>query len=399
MTRSPGGSFVAYVQGLFSSFTAEVSRVWIVPLQGGEPIAVTDGRTRDWNPTWSADGRTLFYVSNRGGAMDLWRQRLQPDGKLEGDPEQISTGMGMRSAAFSPGMTKLAFSKGLRVSNVWRVPILTDRLATWADAEQITAEHANVQYMDVSPDGARLVVGSDRNGNQDLWILPSGGGAMAQLTTHPAPDDAPRWSPDGKEIAYRWYRSGNQEIWVIPADGGASRQLTDHPDEDSVPAWAPSGKEIVFSSRRKGGDRDVWAVPAGGGEPRFVIEGGFFPSYSPDGRWILFQQQQVGAGPLQQWRVPTAGGEPERLTLHTGQMGVWSRDGRTLYYSGWNERSGNLWALSLPDRREYQVTNFVGRHGTLGWGKATDGRYVYFTWWEDLGDIWVMDVVKSEVRQ
>ena len=61
-----------------------------------------------------------------------------------------------------------AGSKGRRVANVWRVPILSDREATWANAEQITFDQAFIRALDVSPDGDELLVDSDRGGNVDL---------------------------------------------------------------------------------------------------------------------------------------------------------------------------------------------------------------------------------------
>jgi Tol biopolymer transport system component len=82
-----------------------------------------------------------------------------------------------------------------------------------------------------------------------------------------------------------------------------------------------------------------------------------------------------------------------QLTYHEAPDDAprWSPDGKHLYYTA---PSGNVWAVSLEDGREYRVTNLVGRNGAVGWGKATDGQYLYFSWWEDDGDIWVMDVVQ-----
>jgi Tol biopolymer transport system component len=74
-----------------------------------------------------------------------------------------------------------------------------------------------IQELDVSPNGMFFALGSDRRGNQDLWLLPAAGGEMTQLTSDPTPDWGPRWSPDGKEIAFYAYRSGNRDIWVMPA--------------------------------------------------------------------------------------------------------------------------------------------------------------------------------------
>lgn len=157
--------------------------------------------------------------------MDLWRQRVI-DGRPEGEPERVTTGIGMTSAAFSPDGKKLAYSRGRAVSNVWRVPSLQDRPATWADAQQITFDEAYIEMLDVSPDGRRLLISSDRAGNPDLWMLPAGGGEMEQVTTDPTPDWAPVWSLGGEEIAFYAFRSGNRQIWVQPVAGGTARQLT-----------------------------------------------------------------------------------------------------------------------------------------------------------------------------
>jgi hypothetical protein len=81
--------------------------------------------------------------------------------------------------------------------------------------------------------------------------------------------------------------------------------------------------------------------------------------------------------------------------LYSGQR--WSRDGRRVFFIGRGESAGNVWAVSVEDRAMRPMTDLVGRSGALGnLANATDGRYLYFTWQEDLGDIWVMDVVWDE---
>jgi Tol biopolymer transport system component len=325
--------------------------------------------------------------------MDLWRQRMGEDGKPRGKAEPVTTGLEIRTAAFSPDGTKLAYSRGRREydSNIWRVPILQDRAATWADAEQLTFDNAFIQFFDVSPDGRRLVLSSNRAGNQDLWVLPSGGGEMTQLTSEPTPDWNPRWSRDGKEIAFYAYRSGNRDIWVMPADGGPARALAPHPAADIHPTWSPDGREIAFASRRSG-NLDIWVVTAEGGEPRQVTTHPDYdqtPEFSPDGRWLGFER----SGSF--YRRPARGeGEPELIVKGPGQTFRWSPDAKKVYFTGSGDHRGKIWALSLEDAKEYAVTDLMGRRGSLSFYLATDGQYLYFHWVEDVADIWVMDVAR-----
>jgi TolB protein len=291
----------------------------------------------------------------------------------------------------SPDGTRLAYSKGGLVANVWRVPILDDRPATWADAEQITSDEAYIEHVDVSPDGKSLLVSSDHAGKADLWILPADGGNMRQLTTHPTPDWAPRWSPDGQQIVFYAYRKGNRDIWVMPANGGPARQVTTHEALDLFPAWSPDGGEIVFASNRDGG-YGLWVIPAEGGEARNVAPEGNHPDWSPDGQWLAFASRR------REWRVPAAGGDPEPLVdgLQPNESGRWSQDGTQVFFSRSDENGRNFWAVSVADREERQLTAFEGRRGNPPiYAPATDGEYLYFTWEEDIGDIWVMDVVQE----
>jgi len=162
LSWSPDGRYFAYVTAL--QFNAEITRLWILPSSGGEAVPVTDGYTNVWHPSWSSDGRRLYFVSNLGGRMDLWYRRIGERGMPRDEPERVTTGLEVRTAAFSPDGTRLAYSRGRREfdSNIWRVRILHDRLATWADAEQLTFDNAFIQFFDVSPDGKRLVFSSDR---------------------------------------------------------------------------------------------------------------------------------------------------------------------------------------------------------------------------------------------
>jgi Tol biopolymer transport system component len=383
---APDGRRFAYVEG--GEGATEVTRLWTIAASGGESVPLTDGRTNVWSPTWSRDGSKVFFVSNRGGSMDLWQQAVAQDGTPVGEPLAVTQGLGILSAAFSPDGARLAYSRGGRVSNVWRVPIQSDRPATWADAKQLTSERAFIEFVDVSPDGTLLAVSSDRRGNQDLWLLPAAGGEMTPLTADPTPDWNPRWSPDGREIAFYAYRSGNRDIWVMPSRGGPARQLTSHPAQDMMPAWSRDGHEIAFQSRRDG-QNAIWIVRATGGEPRRVTRASAIVDWSPDGTWlVVLRGDQI-------YRVAREGGEP--TLIGPGYTPRFSADGQSLYYSVVTGSPENqaLWKLSMADGKVSRLTKLEGRRGRLGYVFAADAHYLYFTWSEADGDIWVMDVMMN----
>jgi serine/threonine protein kinase len=223
LTWSRDGRYVAYVDA--GQQQSEVTTLWMLRLSDGRATVLSDGRTNIRRPRWSPDARYLFYAANRAGPTDLWRQRVSDAGLAVGDPQRITTGLEVRGAAFSADGTKLVYSKGRWVSNVWRVPILQNDPATWADSQQITFDQAFVEFVDLSPDGKSLLYSSDRAGNQDLWMVPIGGEAL-QLTIDPAPDWHPHMSPDGQQITFYSFRTGDREIWAMPASGGAATQLT-----------------------------------------------------------------------------------------------------------------------------------------------------------------------------
>ena len=390
LSWSPNGRFFAYSTGeeLFDTSDVRVLRV-----ADGHSYGVTDGRTRDRSPSWSADSRKLYFVSNRGGNRDLWQQSLTADGEPQGVPQPITVGIDMRSAAFSPDGTQLAYSRGRQVANVWRVPIFSDRPATWKDATQLTFDQATVEFMDESPDGKWLAVNSDPRGNHDLWILPVEGGEMRQLTFDPTGEWRPSWSPDGKQIAFFAYRSGNRDIWVMPAEGGPWYQITRDEVDENNERWSPDGRNIVFQ-KNQGLNADIWVASLESTEERRLTDhpaSDARPDWSPDGKWVVFDSYRDGSYRL--WRVRPEGGDAEQVTKGPGLRPFFSNDGKRVYYWG-SEDGGDFWEVSITEGNERPLTDLQGRLGQrLFHSVSRDGKSLYFTWREDLGDIWVMDVV------
>jgi eukaryotic-like serine/threonine-protein kinase len=391
LSWSPDTRYLAYVEGVQQD--SEVAHLRVLRLADGASFVLIKSGANVRRPQWSPDGRYLFYACNCAGPTDLWRQRIV-DGVAVGDPERLTTGLEIRDFRFSRDGSRLTYSKGRWVSNSWRVPILENRPATWADAAQVTFDQAYIEFLTVSPDGQLMAYSSDRSGNQDLYVMPIGG-APVRLTVDSAPDWAPDWSPDGRRLVFYSYETGNRELFVMPATGGSAMQLTRNGGVDFIPSWSPDGREIAFVSDRTG-NLDIWVMSADGTASRQITRHTALdsnPTWSPDGRWLAFHSNRSGR--LQIWRASARGGEAELVTRGAGQSPRWSRDGAHIYFRGEQEREGNLWQVSLKDQSERPVTNLLGKRGTVGiMPPSTDGKFLYFPWQDDLADIWMMDVAQ-----
>ena len=195
MSIRPDGGRLAYLEA--GGGGPELSRLWTVDASGAKAIPLHRRTTNVWSPSWSNDGRQISYTSNRGGSMDLWQQAVAEDGTPMGDPTAVTTGLGIRSAAFSPDGTKLAYSRKAGSPASGACPSSRTGPRPGRMRQKGDLGRALIEFVDVSPDGQQLAVSSDRRGNQDLWVLPATGGEMTPLTTDPTPDWNPRWSPDG----------------------------------------------------------------------------------------------------------------------------------------------------------------------------------------------------------
>jgi Tol biopolymer transport system component len=179
-------------------------------------------------------------------------------------------------------------------------------------------------------------------------------------------------------------------------DGGPAVQLTRKAAFNMHSSWSPDGGSIAFYSSTAGGTH-VFVAPASGGDARQLTKGAsreYFPQWSPDGKWIAFSSNRDD-GVLRLWRILASGGDPQRMTNSEGYFFRWSSDGKRIFFN--NEQDNDVRVLTLDDRHERQMTKFSGRPGSLSLhGLAVSDRYIYFTWSNDLGDIWVADVVKPK---
>ncbi|MBM3613392.1 MAG: Tol-Pal system protein TolB, partial [Alphaproteobacteria bacterium] len=172
-----------------------------------------------------------------------------------------------------------------------------------------------------SPDGRSIAFSLSQGGNSDLYVLDLGSGSRKRLTTTPAIETAPSYSPDGSRIVFESDRSGSQQLYVMPAGGGEAQRISAGRGRYATPVWSPRGDLIAFT-KQIDGQFHIGVMRVDGTEEQllttsFLDEG---PSWSPNGRVLVFARETAGAGGLPALYTVEISGRvpPRRLTLSVG---------------------------------------------------------------------------------
>jgi len=137
-----------------------------------------------------------------------------------------------------------------------------------------------------SPDGEKLAFVSDRSGSPQIYVMHIRSGLVKRLTYEGSYNTGPQWSPRGNRIAYTGRVDGRFQIFTISPDGGAPVQLT-YSGNNENPSWSPDGRQIVFSSTRLGRQKSIFVMFANGRSQRrlFRFDGSAaMPNWGPNRR-------------------------------------------------------------------------------------------------------------------
>jgi TolB protein len=152
-------------------------------------------------------------------------------------------------------------------------------------------------YQPAAASDAKIAFTSDRDGNNEIYVMDADGANAVNLTNHPSSDRHPTWSPDGSAIVFASRRDDNVfDIYRLDVETGAVTRLTNQ-GANTGPAWSPDGARIAFVSDRFG-DKDIMVMNADGSHQiQLTVDVHIDdqPTWSPDGGAIAFVSDASGS--------------------------------------------------------------------------------------------------------
>ncbi|HTI38590.1 MAG TPA: S41 family peptidase [Vicinamibacterales bacterium] len=332
------------------------AQIWLRDLHAPDVPAswheLTNPGAKDLWPIWDSSGKEIYFVSDRGGAENIWR--VSPEaGSTPSQVTEFKDGRVLWPTVAAHGGT-IAFERNFAIwtldvasGTAVEVPItrlgapagpavdhmaLTSEFHDFAlspdgkkvaftsrgevfaasarddgDAARVTTTAAAESGIAWTPDSRRIVYSSERDGDARLFVYDFTAGKERPLTVSPAVgakgassegDRSATVSPDGKSVAYV---RGGTELHVIDVDGSKDRILVhgviSDPIENGQPiAWSPDGKWLAYFTTGSREFTNVAVIAADGGDGKpisFLANGNATAiTWSPDGTFLVFDTSQ-----------------------------------------------------------------------------------------------------------
>lgn len=314
------------------------SEIWLRRESGGyEKIVDLNGRNV-W-PMWMPDSRSLYFMSDRAGAQNIWSLALSSkpkqitkftdgrvlwpsisyDGKaivFERDfkiwkldtktGEAFQLPLKLMGLAAGPGTTHLQLTTftdlalspdSKKIALIAHGEVFASGAKEGGEAMRVTHTAGPESGVSWSPDSTKVVFVSERNAVNHVFVYDFAKHAETQLTHDALPDNSPRYSPDGKLIAFVRER---RELRVVDPEKKEEKSLVTGSIAGGFAggafAWSPDSKWLAYAAAGGSGLRNVYVVEAAGGTPHQIS---FLANsnvnslrWSPDGTYILYETSQ-----------------------------------------------------------------------------------------------------------
>ncbi|MGE5814699.1 MAG: protein kinase domain-containing protein [Acidobacteriota bacterium] len=322
------------------TFETADRQVLAMPAEGGRPSELFRGSSHVWDPL----GRRIYYVnseSDGGTRVEAVEVRETATALTVVRTVTLGVSTGTLKELTIAGDRLHLLATGVEESlNLTRVPLTPDGGDVAGPEEPLSRGQVRDRYPTISPDGRRIVVGSNQIGQEELWIVDLSSRRWERVQM-PNVDGAwvtqACWAKDNQHVAViRFFQNGTSASWYVALDGSSAEQL--FPPTPAVTGsfaceFSPDGRRLVYLHRANGFSQLFVMDMASRREQQLTKSPSdkYQASWSPDGHWLAFAGNTGGS--VQVWRISASGGEEQQLTtgLDRNRHAFYSPDGHWLY--------------------------------------------------------------------
>jgi len=391
-TWSPDGRFIYFVRGIPGVSDLDI---WRVRASGGEPERLTSHHSHVAYIAFLG-ARTLLYTAGRPDGQGSGLYAMDVDRRV---PHEISLGLEeCLSIDASADGRRLVAALGRSDRNLWTVPIV-DRAVGDSAAHRYRVPSVRAAAPRFGRDCVLYL--SSHGGPDGLWKFERGVETELWRGADGAVPVAPAVSPDGGRIAFVVRREGRSRLYVMGAGESSPRLLAPDLEVRDAPSFSPDGKRIVVSAGEGAEKQPLYEVPVDGGPVRRLMDGiAYGPVWSPDGRFIVYGEGRRGRTlPV---RAVTPEGRPHPLP---GDLWVsrsdafrFTPDGKSLVLLRGEMRAQDFWRLDLATNRLIRLTALAPGFQTRSFDISPDGKEILFDRYRENSDLALIDLPSRPAR-
>ncbi len=371
--------------------------LWTVAARGdakaADTVRVTSDAWLDWNPVWSPDGRHLYFASDRGGTVNVWRVAIdEASGRVLGAPEAVMTPSRWSAhLSFSRDGNRLVYMAEDSRSEILKSAFDPVAETITGRPSSLLSGSLNAIEIDVSPDGNWLATrGSLRY--EDLYVLRTDGTGLRRLTDDAYRDRRPQWTPDGKRLVFYSNRGGTYEIWSINVDGSGLTQLTKSADGLNWPTLSPDGSLATAFGSEESVLLDLDRPIDGRVREPLPLMGDddvFWPySWSRDGQRLAGTFSRLDDPQREGIALYSLAAKTFERIAERGSNPSWLGDGKRLLFAA----QDTLYLARVGETAPRPVLVMDAGSSLGSFVLARDDRTLYYVVWKSESDIWMADL-------